>query len=131
MSEDLGRQDHPPEDEERGRAARQATNLARHLNERHPDTVLFLARYAAGHRQATTANLLSVDTDGITLTIDGSEQEVRVPFDTAIASSQTADARSRLRRLLEATRAANSGIPLTSLEKQFHPRASAAPSPHS
>lgn len=102
------------------RAQRQAVNMARHLNERHPDTVLFLARYAAEQPDATTAALVAVDADGITLTIGGSGQQVRVSFDAVAASGQATDARSRLRQLLQATRAAHPGTPLTSLEEQHH-----------
>ena len=101
------------------RADRQAANLARHLNQRYPDTVLFLVRYAAGQRNATTAELLAVAEAGVTVMSDAVSEPVHIAFDEA-AGSPT-DARSRLRHLLEVTRAANAHYPLTSLEQQMRP----------
>lgn len=97
------------------RARRAARNLARHLDERHPDTVLFLARHAAGRPEAVTASLLSVDDAGITLTVDGADEPLRVVFPPAAGPAP--DPRARLRQLLLSTRAARPGGPLTSLEE--------------
>jgi Protein of unknown function (DUF2470) len=38
--------------------------VVKHLNGKHPDTVLFLARHAAGVSDAVEAELLAVDPDG-------------------------------------------------------------------
>lgn len=99
------------------RADRQAANLARHLNQRHPDTVLFLVRCAAGQRNATTAELLAVEDAGVTVTSDAVSEPVQIAFGETVGSPT--DARSRLRHLLEVTRAANAHYPLTSLEQQM------------
>jgi hypothetical protein len=105
-----------------GRAERAAINLARHLNERHPDTVLFLARFAGGQRDAASSELLAVDDAGVTLRTAGSERQVRIGFDPA--AGQPPDARGRLRQLLLATRSAHPEAPMTSLEETAHCRSS-------
>lgn len=109
---------HEPEGSRSERAERQALNLARHLNERYPDTVLFLARNAAGQPAAMAAELLAVDSDGVTLCIDGSAPAVRICF-PATGSAEPTEARSRLRQLVQATRAAHPSEALTSLEEQL------------
>lgn len=113
--------DHAQEPQRRDsdRGERQALNLARHLNERHSDTVLFLARCAAGRPDATVEELLAVDRDGVTLSIDGSTTTVRIRFPAA-GSDEPTEARSRLRQLLHATRTAHPGEALTSLEQGLH-----------
>lgn len=101
-------------DDEDTRAQAQARNLARHLNDRHPDTMLFLAQQAAGRPAATAAELTAVDEAGVTLTVrdaDGPEV-VRVPFPPASGG----DVRTRFGALLRAARAARPDGPLTSLE---------------
>lgn len=102
-------------DDDRG--SRQAANLARHLNERYPDTVLFLARRAAGRPEATAAVLSSIDDDHLTLSLELPTEftDVRVPLPTG----EGLDARRRLAELLRVTRAGSPGEPLTSLEQQL------------
>jgi hypothetical protein len=118
----------PHSDRSSGRPARQAGNLARHLNERHPDTVLFLARHAGGQRDATHAELLAVDDTGLTVSIDAAKEPVQIAFgDTADSAT---DARSRLRELLLVTRAANAQYPLTILERQLGPSHGPSHPPH-
>lgn len=116
--DDVGRRD-------AARAQRQAMNLARHLNERHPDTALFLARFAAGQPDATAAQLLAVADTGLTLTTNCTSAPVDVPFGTA--TDQPADVRSGTRALLVATRASHPHEPLTSLERQMGLPDAAAP----
>lgn len=90
-------------------------NLATHLNERHPDTVLFLARHAAGHVAAVAAALVGLDGDeGAALSIDDGTTThlVQLPLPAG------ADLRTRLGALLRQTRAAAPPGPLTSLEQQ-------------
>lgn len=55
--------------DEQTRERAQARNLARHLNERHPDTMLFLAQQAAGRPSANAAELTAVDEAGVTFTV--------------------------------------------------------------
>ena len=106
-----------PAEDQASRAERQAVNLARHLDERHPDTVLFLARSCDGHAEATSAELLAVADAGVTLSTDLSAEPVHLPFDTS--PGQPADPRGRFRRLLETARSQRPDEPLTSLEQQL------------
>ena len=103
-----------PMDDENTRSQAQARNLARHLNDRHPDTVLFLAQQAAGRPSAVAAELTIVDEAGVTLTVHGghSPEVVRVLFPPASGT----DARSRFGALLRSARAGGPDGPLTSLE---------------
>ena len=100
-------------------AARESTNLARHLNTQHPGTVLLLARHAPGGRpDATAAPLTGADDRGLTL-------EVSTPAGTLpvrLALPDGPDLRGRIRALLTATRAGlpdDGSVPLTSLEEQM------------
>lgn len=99
---------------EHTRAQDQARNLERHLNARHPDTILFLARLAAGRPAADAAELTVVDEAGGTLAVRtaGETEAVRVAFPPVSGT----DLRSRFGALLQATRAADPAGPLTSLE---------------
>lgn len=106
-------------DERSDSSGRQSANLARHLNGQHPQTVLLLARHAAGGRpDATTAELTGADDDGLTLTAatpDG-QVELRLPLPDG------PDVRGRIAALLAATRAGlpdDGSVPLTSLELQL------------
>lgn len=108
-------------DHENERAARQGANLARHLNQSYPDTVLFLARHAAGRPDAVEARLDSVTADELVLTVTaaGGTAVVRVPLSAAPGAAP--DVRGRVRALLAVARQAAPGEPLTSLEKQVGP----------
>lgn len=102
------------------RLARQSANLARHLNDRHPDTVLFLARHAAGRIGATSATVLAADATGLALSVEspGGADDRLLPFEPATGPG---DVRQLVAQLLLATRAAlppGSNVPLTSLEAQ-------------
>lgn len=99
------------------RAGRQSANLARHLNDQHPSTVLLLARFAPGGRSdATAAELTGADDDGLTV-------EARTPDGAAelwLALPDGSDVRARVGALLKATRAGlPDALPLTSLEEQI------------
>lgn len=101
------------------RPGRQSANLARHLNDQHPTTVLLLARHAAGGRpDATDAELTGADDDGLTLkaTLPAGDAVLRLPLPDG------PDVRARIAALLTATRAAlpdDGSVPLTSLEEQM------------
>ena len=98
------------------RAKRQSANLARHLDDRYADTVLLLARHAAGRSDAVSASVIAAVPAGLTLavrTADGEEQ-VQLPFPAG-----TTDVRAAVRELLRTTRAGlPADVPLTSLEAQ-------------
>lgn len=98
------------------RSQRQAVNLARHLNDRYSDTVLFLARFAGEATDATHAQLLAVDETGLTLSTDVRDEPVHISFPSAGGHP---DVRARLAGLLGATRVAHPNEPLTSLEQQI------------
>lgn len=91
-------------------------NLAGHLNDRHPDTVLFLARQAAGRGDAVAAELTGLDEDGMTLSVTsgGGTEVVQV----ALPADSGVDLRGRFGALLRRTRAGAPDAPLTSLERQ-------------
>lgn len=53
-------------DDDGGRGGRQSANLARHLSNQYPGTVLLLARHAPGGRpDATGAELTGIDDGGL------------------------------------------------------------------
>lgn len=101
------------------RAARQARNFVRHLNDTYPDTALFLARHAASCSGAVAAELLTVDEAGIELLVHdgGGESKHRVAF--AGGERKDFDARRELAALLRASRNLAPDEPLTSLEAQL------------
>lgn len=98
------------------RSQRQAVNLARHLNDRYSDTVLFLARFAGAAADATHAQLLAVDETGLTLTTDVSDKPVHISFPSA---GGQAEVRARVAALLGTTRVVHPDEPLTSFEQQI------------
>jgi hypothetical protein len=98
------------------RSQRQAVNLARHLNDRYGDTVLFLARFAGGATDATHAQLLAVDETRLTLTTDVRDEPVHISFPSA---GGHAEVRARIEGLLDTIRVARPNEPLTSLEQQI------------
>jgi len=105
------------------RAARQASNLARHLNETYGDTLLFLARHGLGRSAASAAELAGIDDEGVDLVVHDAEgtSTHRLPF----PEGERGDARSQVGRLLMAVRAtAPPEEPQTSLEKTMASRSS-------
>lgn len=101
------------------RAARQLTNLAAHLNERHPDTVAFLARCASGGVDVLSAELVA-DWSGelsALARVAGEPASIRVPL---LGPAVDDHPRARLGELLASARAAvGDAEPLTSLELQM------------
>lgn len=94
-------------------------NLARHLNDQYPDTVLFLARSLAARPSADSARITAVEDDGIEITVrTGSNVEaVRVPFSKA--ADNAISLRERMSGLVAQARASDTDGPLTSLEEQI------------
>lgn len=96
-----------------------AVNLARHLNDQYPDTVLFLARTLAARPAAVSARISAVEDDGIEITIGpGSDVEaVRIPF--LKTADRDLSLRERVSALVAQARAIDADGPLTSLEQQI------------
>ena len=87
-----------------------------HLNQRHPDTVLFLARHFIGDEQPTDAQLVGIKGDQLVIgvTTTGGSRTVPLPLTAAVASrSELVD---QIAAMLQAARAARPDEPLTSLE---------------
>ena len=87
-----------------------------HLNQRHPDTVLFLARHFVGDEQPTDAQLVGIKADQLVIevTTTGGSRTVPLPLTAAVASrSELVD---QLAAMLRAAREARPDAPLTSLE---------------
>jgi putative heme iron utilization protein len=110
--------------------AAQIQKVLKHLNGKHADTVLFLARHAAGVADAVEAELLRVDSDGVDIA-------VRQPLRSSTARLQFAEAihaapefRLQLRGLLDKARAAAPDEPPTSLEQVIESPRGNAPRSH-
>ena len=87
-----------------------------HLNQRHPDTVLFLARHFIGDEQPTDARLVGIKGDQLLIgvTTTGGSRTVPLPLTAAVASrSELVD---QMAAMLRAAREARPDEPLTSLE---------------
>lgn len=111
----------PPEEghSQTGRRTREGANLARHLNERYPDAVLFLARYAGGQPEATGAQVAALGDGMLELTVDTGGIQSHVTLELPPGHDEHRDLRSQVRALLQQTRAAlptGSTVPLSSLE---------------
>ena len=102
-------------DEPRDRAARQATNLARHLNDSYSDTALFLARHAARRDDARSARFVAVEADQVVLSLEPDNGAGTLVLNLPGAPG---DVRARLRQLVLETRAllGHADVPVTSLE---------------
>ncbi len=91
-----------------------------HFNADHPDTVLFVARFAADRPDADDAEIASVDSGGVDFRVaaGGATGRARLHF-TSIAST-AAEVREQLLATIGAARAnAGEGHPLTSLEREY------------
>jgi hypothetical protein len=93
-----------------------------HLNQRHPDTVLFLGRHLTDDPDLEAAELVDVDADQLTLSVTttGSERSVTITLPDAVASR--AEFLTALRRFLADARAANPDAPRSSLEADIAER---------
>jgi hypothetical protein len=87
-----------------------------HLNQRHPDTVLFLARHLTAEPDAVAATLVDVDRALLTLRVETRDgpRTVTVPLPDPVRSR--ADLLLRLSEMLRTARAAAPHTALTSLE---------------
>jgi len=66
--------------------------ICNHMNEDHADAVLLYARFFAEIQEATSAQMLSIDAEGMNLTaqVNGEPQPVRIPFDHVLADAEDA-----------------------------------------
>jgi NADPH-dependent ferric siderophore reductase len=90
-----------------------------HLNANHADTVLLVARFAAGCPEAEEAELAGIDSAGVNfdVMVRGGRTLVRWPFSSHISS--TDDARARLYEgVAQARHAAGDRMEITSLEQE-------------
>src|ERR687892_54482 len=94
-------------------------NRLLHLNRRHCDTVLFLARHAAGAYDAVDAELRRVDRDGVVITVRDATGSSTARLEFVAPINHVSDFRSQLRRLLNKAREAAPDEPLTSLEEEI------------
>lgn len=99
--------------------AKRIQTVLKHLNGKHADTVLFLARHAAGVSDAMGAELVAVDPDGVDLAVRQplGSRTARLQFNAAI--NGVPDFQLQLRALLTTARAAAPDEPLTTLEEQI------------
>lgn len=97
-----------------------AANLARHLNEHYPDTLLLLARTLGARPAADSAQIDVLDAEGIKMTVrnDASEEPLELVF-SKTADPDTAP-RERLADLVAQARALDPAGILTSLELQIN-----------
>lgn len=97
-----------------------------HLNQRHPDTVLFLARHLAGDPGMRVAELVDVHADQLVIQIGVPGELAATTFTLGSAVASRSELVAELRRILLIARAAASDEPLTSLEADInshHPSA--------
>ncbi len=99
--------------------AMRVQTVLKHLNGKHPDTVLFLARHAAGVSDATEAELLAVDPGGVDLAVRRAQGSSTGRLQFTAAINAVPDFQLQLRGLLATARAAAPDEPLTSLEEQI------------
>ena len=92
------------------------------MNQRHPDTVLFLARHVAGDPEMPFAELVDVHADQLLLRTGtpGELATVSLPLGSTVTSR--AEMVAELRRILLVARAAAPDDPVTSLEADIASR---------
>ena len=87
-----------------------------HLNQRHPDTVLFLTRHLATDPGLSAAEFIAVDGDQLTVQVSsvGGSRNLTLPLGAPVRSRS--ELLGELFSILRAARANAPGEPLTSLE---------------
>ena len=93
-----------------------------HLNQRHPDTVLFLARHLAGDSGMLLAELVDVHADQLVLRMGAPGEFTTISFTLDSVVASRAELVAELRRILLNARAATPDEPLTSLEADIASR---------
>ena len=87
-----------------------------HLNQRHPDTVLFLARHLTGDEQLTDAQLLRVPGTQLLIEVTRTDESKTLPLSLTAEVASRSELVNQLVALLRAAREARPDEPLTSLE---------------
>lgn len=66
--------------------------ICKHMNEDHADAILLYAKAFAGALDATAAQMLTIDPEGMNLSaqIDGEAQSLRIGFDHVLQDSEDA-----------------------------------------
>jgi hypothetical protein len=95
-----------------------------HLNQRHPDTVLFLTRHFATDPGLSTAEFIDVAGDQLTVQVStvGGSRNLMLPLEAPVRSRS--ELLTQLFSILRAARSAAPGEPLTSLEVDLESRPS-------
>lgn len=93
-----------------------------HLNQRHPDTVLFLARHLTGDSGMHFAELVDIHADELVLRTGTPGKFATVKFTLGSVVASRAELVTELRRILLIARAAAPDEPLTSLEANIASR---------
>ena len=93
-----------------------------HLNQRHPDTVLFPARHLAGDPGMQFAGLVDVHADQLVLRTGTPQEPATVSVTLGSAVASRAELLAELRRILLIARATAPDEPLTSLETDIAAR---------
>jgi hypothetical protein len=90
--------------------------LLAHLNQRHPDTVLFLARHLTGDEHLTDAQLRRVQGMQLLIEVTRTDGSRTVPLTLTTAAASRSELVDQLAAILRAAREASPDEPLTSLE---------------
>lgn len=69
-----------------------SSRICKHMNEDHSDAVVLYAKAFAGVVDATAAQMLAIDSQGMDLTAQVNEETVpvRIPFDHVLADAEDA-----------------------------------------
>jgi putative heme iron utilization protein len=69
-----------------------SSRICKHMNEDHADAVVLYAKAFAGVVDATAAQMLAIDSQGMDLTAQVNEEtvSVRIPFDHVLADAEDA-----------------------------------------
>jgi len=90
-----------------------------HLNANHADSVLLVARYAAGCVEADDAELSGVDREGVDLDVRIGDRRVPVRWSFGEVVGSAAEVRAQLEGAIGAARsAAGDRMPITSIEQE-------------
>ena len=87
-----------------------------HLNERHPDTVLFLARHLTGDEYLTAARLRRVQGTQLLIEVTRTDRSTTVPLTLRAAAASRSELVDQLAAILRDAREARPDESLTSLE---------------
>ncbi len=69
-----------------------SSRICNHMNEDHADAVVLYAQAFGGLTEATAAEMLSIDSQGMDLTaqVNGEAVPLRIPFDHVLADAEDA-----------------------------------------